>query len=209
MDRRHFVRLSAAGILLPSFGFAAPTKKKVIVKVGMIGDSRVGKTSLMRTHVDGTFPEDYVPTLGTDFDEKQVSLRKTDITFSFWDIGGDSSYRHMLPLICNDAAALMLCFSLADPASLDGLRKWHTDARKLNDTARAFLVGCGADLNPEPSTAMKVKIAKAAKAMNAPYLQTSAATNVGVSRAFATVAKRTLSSLRPGLGKQGGTSVGP
>lgn len=45
----------------------APTKKKnkkVVVKVGMVGDSQIGKTSLMVKYVEGNFNEDYIQTLG-------------------------------------------------------------------------------------------------------------------------------------------------
>lgn len=45
---------------------AASTKKNtVVVKVGMVGDSQIGKTSLMVKYVEGTFDEDYIQTLGT------------------------------------------------------------------------------------------------------------------------------------------------
>jgi Gtp-binding protein of the ras superfamily involved in termination of M-phase len=40
-------------------------KNSVVVKVGMVGDSQIGKTSLMVKYVEGTFDEDYIQTLGT------------------------------------------------------------------------------------------------------------------------------------------------
>lgn len=40
-------------------------KSSVVVKVGMIGDAQIGKTSLMVKYVEGTFDEDYIQTLGT------------------------------------------------------------------------------------------------------------------------------------------------
>lgn len=39
-------------------------KNSVVVKVGMVGDSQIGKTSLMVKYVEGTFDEDYIQTLG-------------------------------------------------------------------------------------------------------------------------------------------------
>jgi len=89
-------------------------KKKVIVKIGMVGDSGIGKTSLMVKYVEGAFNEDYIQTLGVNFMEKTISLRKTDITFSIWDLGGQTEYLHMLPLVCNDAVALLFMFDLTE-----------------------------------------------------------------------------------------------
>jgi len=45
-------------------------KNSVVVKVGMVGDSQIGKTSLMVKYVEGTFDEDYIQTLGVNFMEK-------------------------------------------------------------------------------------------------------------------------------------------
>lgn len=41
-------------------------RNNVVVKVGMVGDAQVGKTSLMVKYVEGKFDEDYIHTLGTD-----------------------------------------------------------------------------------------------------------------------------------------------
>lgn len=54
----------------------------------MVGDSQIGKTSLMVKYVEGTFNEDYIQTLGVNFMEKHIALKRTDITFSIWDLGG-------------------------------------------------------------------------------------------------------------------------
>jgi Gtp-binding protein of the ras superfamily involved in termination of M-phase len=82
--------------------------RSVVVKVGMVGDSQIGKTSLMVKYVEGSFDEDYIQTLGSpllllpllyrrsnwrystgvNFMEKTISVRRTTITFSIWDLGG-------------------------------------------------------------------------------------------------------------------------
>lgn len=70
----------------------------------MVGDSQIGKTSLMVKYVEGSFDEDYIQTLGgsysamfgmqtynyagVNFMEKTISVRRTTITFSIWDLGG-------------------------------------------------------------------------------------------------------------------------
>ena len=61
----------------------------VVVKVGMVGDAGVGKTSLMVKYIEGKFDEDYIHTLGVNFMEKTITLRNTEVTFSIWDLGGE------------------------------------------------------------------------------------------------------------------------
>lgn len=58
------------------------TNLSVVLKVGMVGDSQIGKTSLMVKYVEGSFDEDYIQTLGVNFMEKTISIRSTEITFS-------------------------------------------------------------------------------------------------------------------------------
>eukprot|EP00003_Mantamonas_plastica_P020606 TRINITY_DN3319_c1_g1_i15.p1 TRINITY_DN3319_c1_g1~~TRINITY_DN3319_c1_g1_i15.p1 ORF type:complete len:203 (-),score=79.21 TRINITY_DN3319_c1_g1_i15:471-1079(-) len=64
-------------------------KSNVVLKVGMVGDSQIGKTSLMVKYVEGQFDEDYIQTLGVNFMEKSVNIRNSEITFSIWDLGGN------------------------------------------------------------------------------------------------------------------------
>ncbi|KAG6828943.1 hypothetical protein H0H92_006231 [Tricholoma furcatifolium] len=73
-------------------------KNSVVIKVGMVGDSQIGKTSLMVKYVEGSFDEDYIQTLGVNFMEKTISVRRTTITFSIWDLGGQREFVNMLPL---------------------------------------------------------------------------------------------------------------
>src|ERR1700694_5980329 len=86
----------------------------------MVGDSAIGKTSLMVKYVEGAFDEDYIQTLGmshmfwlttgVNFMEKTISIRNTEITFSIWDLGGQREFVNMLPLVCNDAVAILFMF---------------------------------------------------------------------------------------------------
>ncbi len=64
--------------------------------------------------------------------EKTISLKNTDITFSIWDLGGQQEYLHMLPLVCNDAVALLFMFDLSRKSTLTSVKNWYKQARLLN-----------------------------------------------------------------------------
>ncbi|EAQ86444.1 hypothetical protein CHGG_07697 [Chaetomium globosum CBS 148.51] len=59
----------------------SPGRNHVVIKVGMVGDAQIGKTSLMVKYVEGSWDEDYIQTLGVNFMEKTISIRNTEITF--------------------------------------------------------------------------------------------------------------------------------
>jgi len=169
-------------------------RKKVLVKVGMIGDSSIGKTSLMVKYVEGNFNEDYIQTLGVNFMEKTIKLARTDITFSIWDLGGQLEYLHMLPLVCNDAVALLFMFDLSRKATLTNVKNWYKQARVLNKTATPFLVGTKFDYfqqMPEDHQADITKEAmRYAKAMKAPVIFCSASHQINVGKLFKIVLSR-------------------
>ena len=163
-------------------------KKKVIVKVGMVGDSQIGKTSLMVKYVEGNFNEDYIQTLGVNFMEKTISLRVTEITFSIWDLGGQQEYLHMLPLVCNDAVALLFMFDLTRKSTLNSVKSWYKQARTLNKVATPFLIGTKYDEFSEQTAEVKDEITKQvrkfAKAMKAPLIFCSASLSINVQKIF-------------------------
>lgn len=119
----------------------------------MVGDSQIGKTSLMVKYVEGSFDEDYIQTLGTysvpnpfmtmkthlplpsigvNFMEKTISVRRTTITFSIWDLGGQREFVNMLPLVCNDAVAILFMFDLSRKSTLNSVKEWYRQARGFN-----------------------------------------------------------------------------
>jgi GTP-binding protein of the ras superfamily involved in termination of M-phase len=120
---------------------AATKNTSVVIKVGMVGDAQIGKTSLMVKYVEGSWDEDYIQTLGVNFMEKTISIRNTEITFSIWDLGGQREFVNMLPLVCNDAVAILFMFDLTRKSTLNSIKEWYRQGRGFNKTAIPFLVG--------------------------------------------------------------------
>jgi GTP-binding protein of the ras superfamily involved in termination of M-phase len=164
------------------------TKKKVAIKVGMVGDSQIGKTSLMVKYVEGSFNEDYVQTLGVNFMQKTIQLTATDITFTIWDLGGQKEYLHMLPLVCNDAVALLFMFDLSRKSTLTSIKNWYKQARTLNKTAPPFLIGTKYDqfsqMKAEEQEEITTQARRFAKAMKAPLIFCSASHSINVHKIF-------------------------
>jgi len=179
---------SSSSLSQLSLKLKSAAKKKVVVKVGMVGDSQIGKTSLMVKYVEGNFNEDYIQTLGVNFMEKTINLRNTDITFSIWDLGGQQEYLHMLPLVCNDAVALLFMFDLSRKSTLTSVKNWYKQARLLNKTAVPFLIGTKfdyfANMNAEEQKEITNQARRFAKAMKAPLIFCSSSHSINVHKIF-------------------------
>jgi Ras-related protein Rab-7A len=67
---------------------ATPSRKKVLLKVIILGDSGVGKTSLMNQYVNQKFSNQYKATIGADFLTKEVMIDDRLVTMQIWDTAG-------------------------------------------------------------------------------------------------------------------------
>jgi len=163
----------------------------VVVKVALVGDAGIGKTSLMRRYVHRSFSQT-AATLGVDFLERVVELPQARVTLSIWDLGG--SFQALLPMVASDAVAVYFLFDATQPATLSSVRTWYRDVRALNRAALPFLVGTKHDaleaLPAEQQAAVLDKARSYAKAMRCPLLMTSAASGLNVSNLFTLIFQR-------------------
>ncbi|KAF2746033.1 P-loop containing nucleoside triphosphate hydrolase protein [Sporormia fimetaria CBS 119925] len=167
---------------------AAQKNTSVVIKVGMVGDAQIGKTSLMVKYVEGSWDEDYIQTLGVNFMEKTISIRNTEITFSIWDLGGQREFVNMLPLVCNDAVAILFMFDLTRKSTLNSIKEWYRQGRGFNKTAIPFLVGTKYDhfvnFPREEQEEISNQAKRFAKAMKASLIFSSTSHSINVQKIF-------------------------
>ncbi|UPX15047.1 Ras GTPase tem1 [Ascochyta rabiei] len=160
----------------------------VVIKVGMVGDAQIGKTSLMVKYVEGSWDEDYIQTLGVNFMEKTISIRNTEITFSIWDLGGQREFVNMLPLVCNDAVAILFMFDLTRKSTLNSIKEWYRQGRGFNKTAIPFLVGTKYDhfvnFPREEQEEISNQAKRFARAMKASLIFSSTSHSINVQKIF-------------------------
>lgn len=161
---------------------------RTLIKVALLGDEGVGKTSLMVRFIEGAFDQAQFSTQGINLMERTVALGSQDIMFTIWDVGGHSDSESVLPLVCNDAAVVLLLFDLSRPETLDSVREWHRRARALNKCALPFLVGCKYDKLLSAPPREHALVCRAAQefayAINAPLAFCAPSLNVNVSNIF-------------------------
>ncbi|CAM9016466.1 hypothetical protein WICANDRAFT_50439 [Wickerhamomyces anomalus NRRL Y-366-8] len=161
---------------------------RVQVKVALIGDSQIGKTSLMVKYVNNSFDEDYKKTLGVNFMEKSIELGTTDIKFSVYDLGGAQEFVNMLPLTTDGAVAVVFLFDLTKLQTLSSIKEWFKLVRAQNKTAIPMLVGTKYDLFLEMPKSYQEEVTsqslKYAKAMKSSLIFTSSSNSINVQKVF-------------------------
>ncbi|CAG8501048.1 4283_t:CDS:2 [Gigaspora margarita] len=162
-----------------------PNKKieAVVIKVGMIGDPKTGKTSLMCKFTESEFDLYYYPTNGVHFKEKTIYLQNKKIRFSIWD--GHSDF---ISYVCNDSVAILFMFDLSQISTLINIKRWYKQTRSLNKHALYFLIGTKYDIFTEFEKRTQCDIIKMARdyanKMNASLIFCSSMQSINVNSIF-------------------------
>lgn len=94
------------------------------VKILILGDAGVGKTSLTSRFTDGSFTMQYITTIGVDFKTKMVKLEDKNIKYQVWDTAGQERFRSIAKAYYRGVSGILLTFSLTDRASFENIEKW-------------------------------------------------------------------------------------
>uniref|UniRef100_A0A493T580 RAB42, member RAS oncogene family n=1 Tax=Anas platyrhynchos platyrhynchos TaxID=8840 RepID=A0A493T580_ANAPP len=155
-------------------------------RVIMLGDSTVGKSSLLRRYTEGVFLDAVNQTVGVDFYVQFVELEPgLRVKLQFWDTAGQERFRSVTRSYYRNSAGGMLLFDLTNRASFESVRRWH---REVTDTVQPFrvvflLVGHKSDLAAERRVGRR-EAERLAASLGAQYVETSAKDASNVAQAF-------------------------
>ena len=166
-------------------------KQVIIVKVAIVGDSQIGKTTLMVKYIEDKFDEEFIETLGLNVMEKSFELKNCIANLQIYDLGGQRQFAELMPTALEGTKAVIFAFNLIQKASLISVKRWYKDARKLNKVFKPILVGTKYDLFEQKDTPYKLEIAKMARTysenMHSPLIMCSSKTSTHVKQVFTIV----------------------
>jgi small GTP-binding protein len=161
---------------------------KVKRKVVLLGDSAVGKTSLIRRYVLDKFDDKYITTIGTKVTKKEMSIERDnaiiDLTLMIWDVLGQQGYTSIQAKSYRGADGVMLVYDLTRQESLDNIESyWLAELNKVAENVPAVLVGNKVDLQDEREVS-KDYSNDFAERLGTPHFLSSAKTGENVERLF-------------------------
>ena len=176
----------------------APRKRgefDVQLKVLLIGDSGVGKTSLLQRYTVDAFSGSFISTIGIDFKTKMLTIDGTRVRCQIWDTAGQERFRTITTSYFRGAHGIALCFDATDKRSFASITSWMSQiADNADESVRLVLVGTKSDATPAvtPAEAAEVAARFATDARPIPVVFTSAKANIGVAEAFEGLAESAL-----------------
>eukprot|EP00055_Hartaetosiga_balthica_P002607 m.4581 g.4581 ORF g.4581 m.4581 type:complete len:216 (-) comp2257_c0_seq1:259-906(-) len=121
--------------------------KELLFKVLVVGDSSVGKTSLIKRYVHDMFSNQYKTTIGVDFALKVITYdENTTVRLQLWDIAGQERYGTMTRVYYREAVGAWVVFDVTRLATFESVHKWKADIDNkvfLDDGAKIPVVLLG------------------------------------------------------------------
>ena len=158
--------------------------KITLIKIGLLGDSNVGKTSICNTF-SGDESCDCLITIGTDKFEKKIKLENgEEIKLIFWDTPGAERFRSTAFKIMKGFQGIFLVFDVTSKDSFNQINIWLDEIKEYCLNPILVLLGNKIDKVEERWNLSKEEIDNFVKQKNLMYFETSAKTNVGINESF-------------------------
>ena len=117
-------------------------------KIIVIGESRVGKTSLIKRYTKDQFGGVYLTTVGIDFQDKTIEIEDKKVKLQVWDTAGQERFRNVAKNYFQSSNGFLLVFDITDKESFQKLNDFWMDQLNMHapKKAKSVLVGNKSDL---------------------------------------------------------------
>ncbi len=166
-------------------------KKNLEYKIITLGDSSVGKTSIINRFINDIFDEDIDPTLGIKHNFKILEINDKKMKLSLIDTNGQEKYRALSVSYFRHAHVVLFIFNLNDPLSFNNIQDWINTFNDNNNkkVILKYLIGNKNDLEQRVEQNL---IDEFAKNNNVTYMSTSAKTNSQINELFQMIGEELL-----------------
>ena len=167
------------------------------VKVVLLGDQGVGKSSLVLRFVTNNFKVNSDATIGASFMSKMIMVPNGDnetipINFKIWDTAGQEKYHSLAPMYYRGAAAAIVVYDITRKKSFDTLRNWVNELKQLGPENIVIAIAgnkCDLEEQREIDTSVAMEYASHLN-VDTLFLETSAKNDLNVGDLFRQISKR-------------------
>ncbi|VDN07859.1 unnamed protein product [Thelazia callipaeda] len=172
-------------------------RKKALLKVIILGDSGVGKTSLMNQYVNKKFSNQYKATIGADFLTKDITVGDRTVTMQIWDTAGQERFQSLGVAFYRGADCCVLTYDITNASSFRSLESWRDEfliqaSPRDPENFPFVLLGNKVDLESRRAVSTKRAQAWCQTKNSIKYYEVSAKEAVNVEQAFIEIARDAL-----------------
>jgi small GTP-binding protein len=163
-----------------------------ILKIVLLGDTGVGKTSLVYRFIENRFSTDFKSTLGVNLLKRTVEVEGNQVTVQIWDLGGQEAYKRLRKLYLDGASGALLVYDVTNTASFDHLTEWFNSFIETRSGRPAVLIGNKVDLKEIKKVTTEQGKTFSNEKQCVEFIEASAKTGENVEAAFKNLIKSSL-----------------
>ncbi|XP_013421908.1 ras-related protein Rab-18A [Lingula anatina] len=179
------------------------------LKILIIGESGVGKSSLLLRFTDDTFDPEQAATIGVDFKVKTLSVDGNKAKLAIWDTAGQERFRTLTPSYYRGAQGVILVYDVANKQTFQRLDNWLSELETFATKHDLIKMVVGNKIDKEGREISREEGLKFARKHRTLFIEASAKTKEGVQCAFEELVEKIIQT--PGLweaDQQSGLSLG-
>ena len=124
------------------------SKNEETIKIIILGDSKVGKTSFIIRFTKNKFDETYLATIGVDYKDRIINIENKLYKLLFYDTAGEEKYKSIPKNYIKNMQGIILMYDITDKLSFESIINWISDVKEIKgDNFPMILVGNKIDLN--------------------------------------------------------------
>ncbi|BFG02661.1 ras-related protein Rab-35 [Drosophila madeirensis] len=162
-----------------------------LFKLLIIGDSGVGKSSLLIRFSDDTFSGSYITTIGVDFKIRTVDIDGLRVKLQIWDTAGQERFRTITSTYYRGTHGVIIVYDVTNGDSFANVRRWLEEIQNNCDVVNKVLVGNKND-DPDCKVVITEDAQRFAKQMDIELYETSAKDNINVDNMFLSITRQVL-----------------
>ena len=124
------------------------SKNEETIKIIILGDSKVGKTSFIIRFTKNKFDETYLSTIGVDYKDRIINIENKLYKLMYYDTAGEEKYKSIPKNYIKNMQGIILMYDITDKSSFDSIIDWISDVKEIKgENFPMILVGNKIDLN--------------------------------------------------------------
>ena len=153
-------------------------------KIMVLGESKVGKTSLIKRFTKDQFGGVYLTTVGMDFQDKIIEIEDKKVRLQVWDTAGQERFRNVTKSYFQSSHGLLVVYDITDKESFEKINFWMKNIKEnAPENAKLILVGNKCDLANERQVSYEEGEKKASN-YNIKFFESSAKEGTNVKEFF-------------------------
>ena len=166
---------------------------KYIIKILTLGDTLVGKSSIVLRFSDNRFDDNHLATIGIDYKTKYIKVKDASVKVLLWDTAGQEKFRNIARQYYKGANGVLLIYDVCDRKTYERIGFWMDELKQNNEIEQLYIILVGNKIDLEEKRVVtREEAEKYAEDNNINYIEVSAKTGEGILDLFNEVTKGTM-----------------